>query len=102
MDRKEYLEKIKHENDKLDRAYITLFLTPNPTPTQLDAARARVLQDFDDILRANVFLPDKEGHYDPYRAAVEDGSRKRVVDILKRIHRKFDEDDAKQNKVIKS
>ena len=95
MDAKEKLEKIKAEDDALTRAYITLFLTPKPTQAQIAAARKRLLRDFDDVLRARVHLPDERGHYDPIRAAIEDGGRKRIVDMLQRIHYKFDKEDAK-------
>jgi hypothetical protein len=95
MDAKERLERIKAAEAERDRAYITLFKTPKVTQAQLNKARERVLKDFDDILRARIHLPDEKGHYDPIRAAIEDGGRKLIVNILSSINRKFDKDDAK-------
>jgi hypothetical protein len=100
MDAKEKLEKIKAADDALSRAYITLFKTPKITAAQLNTARKRVLKDFDDILRARVHLPDERGHYDPIRAAIEDGGRKRIVDIIQRINKSFDEEDVKQKPTV--
>jgi hypothetical protein len=95
MDAKERLEKIKAADDKLTKDYITLFKTPKVTQAQLVSARKAVLADFDAILKARIFLPDEKGHYDPVRAAIEDGGRRRVVDIIQRINRNFKEDDVK-------
>jgi len=102
MDNKERLEKIKAADDALTRAYITLFKNDKATKEQIKQARKRVLRDFDDILRARVHLPDENGHYDPIRAAIEDGGRKRVVDILQRIHHKFDEESQKTKPTVKT
>lgn len=101
MDAKEKIEKIKAAEIELTRAYITLFKTPKITQAQLATARKRVLADFDAILRARIFLPDEKGHYDPMRAAIEDGNRRRVVDMLSRINHKFDEEDKKGKPTIK-
>lgn len=102
MDAKERLEKIKAEDDALTRAYITLFKTAKVSQKQLESARNRVLKDFDDILRARVHLPDDKGHYDPIRAAIEDGGRKRIVDMLHRIYHKFDEESQKTKPTVKT
>jgi hypothetical protein len=53
-------------------------------------------------LRARIFLPDEKGHYDPTRAAIEDGNRRRVVDMLQRINCKFDKEDTKGKPTIKT
>lgn len=95
MDAKERLEKIKAEDDALTRAYIVLFKNEKATKDQINKARKRVLKDFEDILRARVHLPDEQGHYDPIRAAIEDGGRKRIVEILQRIYHTFDEESQK-------
>jgi hypothetical protein len=101
MDTKERLEKIKAAEIERDRAYITLFKAPKPTQAQITSARKRVLKDFDDILRARIHLPDEKGHYDPIRAAIEDGGRKLIVNILSSINRSFDEEDAKHKPTVK-
>jgi hypothetical protein len=101
MDAKERLEKVKAAELRLTRHYITLFKTPKITQAQLATARKGVLADFEAILRARIFLPDEKGHYDPVRAAIEDGNRRRVVDMLSRINYSFDEEDKKGKPKIK-
>jgi len=81
--------------EKLNAAYRKVF---GRVAGRRSAAQKRVMADFDAILKANVFLPDKNGHYDRTRAAIEDGSRKRIVDILKRVNSKPETLDAADTK----
>jgi len=101
MDAKEHQEKTNAAALRRIRHYKTLFLTPKITPAQLNAARKGVLADMDGVLRANVHIPDKNGHYDSVRAALEDGGRKIVNSMLGFINHKFDEEDKKGKPTVR-
>ena len=93
MDAEEIKLKRRIAEEELNSAYRKVF-----GKSKRSIAQKRVIEDFEAILKAPVFLPDKNGHYDHIRAAVEDGSRKLITDILKRINSvadKFDSEDEK-------
>ncbi len=95
MDAKEQQLQRKIAEEELNSAYRTLF---GADPHQRTTAQNRVILDFEDILKARIHVPDKNGHYDPIRAAIEDGGRKLITDILKRINSKADKLDAEDAK----
>jgi hypothetical protein len=95
MEAKEQLLERRRHEEELNSAYRQVF---GKDPAKRTSHQNRVINDFYDILRANVFLPDSKGHYDSIRAAVNDGGRKMIVDMLKRINStpdKIDAEDAK-------
>jgi len=89
----ELQRKRQQAEEELNRAYRIVFVTEKPSQTALKAARKRVRQDLDDIMRAISYLSDKNGEYPEsviHRGLINEGGRKIAEDMLKRISSKPD------------
>jgi len=101
MTNKERLEERAREEENLNRDYRTLLGDGEASLESMERARSRIRKDFDAILHAKTWFPDMDGHYCPYRAAIEEGGRKIIRDLLNRINSKSKGDGADEKpKVI--
>jgi hypothetical protein len=100
MTPEERMEEVARLNERLNGAYRDLFKLKNISKVKLESARKIVLEDLDAILRAKTWFPDKNGHYDPYRAAKEEGGRMMSKDLLDKINSKPNEELRKKDKKV--
>lgn len=94
----EQRKKAQYE-EKLNKAYRDLFRTDGVTHKRIAACRELVLEDLKAVLYAQTHFPDAQGHYCPYRAAIEEGGRKLAKDINARIYSTPNQTLKKLNKI---
>ena len=88
MTAEERQEEVARLTARLNAGYRDLFSLKGISKVMLAGARTIVLEDLENILRAKTWFPDKNGHYDPYRAAKEEGMRMCARDLLDKISSK--------------
>ena len=86
MDNEERQKEVARLIARLNGAYRDLFKLKGISKQKLESARKVVLEDLDAILRARTWFPDKDGRYDPYRAAKEEGNRMCARDLIDKIN----------------
>ena len=101
MTSEERLEEVARLTERLNAGYRDLFALTNISKVRLAGARKVVLDDLESILKAKTWFPDKNGHYDPYRAAKEEGMRMCARDLLDKINSKHKEKLRGKDKPVK-
>ena len=101
MDAEEQILQEKIEKERLNSAYRTVF---GADPEKRSEPQKRLIQDFEDILKGAVFRRDQNGNDNRDAAALNDGARGMVRDMLLKINsepKTLSEKETNKPKIIK-